>query len=358
MKRLVVCCDGTWQRVGQPCPTNVVKIARAILPEVPGPDGESVQQIVYYDTGVGVPFDFANANWFERQGANIQRAIGGLFGSGLEEKISAAYQFLAFNYEPGDEIYLFGFSRGAFTVRSLAGMIYCSGLLRRMSIHKLDKAFELYRTPDVKPSSPEAVAFREAHGAVAPVWFLGCWDTVGMRGIPDTRIPGLSAAARWINKDYRFHDCFLNRTIAHARHACAIDEDRKAFSPTEMIASDHAGPGQVRQVWFAGGHGGVGGGEEESEPLADVALGWMAQEAAALGLGVDMSRHPDKWFRPDPLHPLPERSRGLLDKLGHEPRKIPSPARDGLHASVLHRYAAASPPYRPAALKPHDAELS
>lgn len=358
MKRLIVCCDGTWQRAGQPVPTNVVKIARAILPQASGPDGAPIQQIVYYDAGVGVPFDPGAANWFLRQGSNIQRAFGGLFGSGLEEKISAAYQFLAFNYEPGDEVYLFGFSRGAFTVRSLAGMIYCSGLLRRMSIHKLDEAFKLYRDPDVKPASPRAVAFRQTHGSAAPVWFLGCWDTVGMRGIPDmTGIPGLRALARRINKDFSFHDCYLNRSIAHARHACAIDEDRKAFAPTDMIASDHAGPGQLRQIWFAGDHGGVGGGEAASEALADVALDWMAGEAAALGLGIDLAGHPKDWFRPDPLHPLPERKRGLLDRLGHAPRDIPGPARETLHPSVLNRHAAPSPAYRPAALKPHQAEL-
>lgn len=169
--------------------------------------------------------------------------------------------------------------------------------------------------------------------------------------------PRAGAVARRTNKDYRFHDCFLNRSIAHARHACAIDEDRKAFAPTEMIASPNAAPDQVRQVWFAGGHGGVGGGEEASEPLSDVALDWMAHEAAALGLGVDLTRHPDTWFRPDPLHPVPERSCGLLDKLGHEPRQIPAPVRAALHPSVLERYAGAAPPYRPAALKPHDAEL-
>ncbi|MCH8490197.1 MAG: DUF2235 domain-containing protein [Oceanicaulis sp.] len=355
MKRLIVCCDGTWQRVGQPCPTNVVKIARAILPQAPGPGGAPVQQIVYYDAGVGVPFDLGDANWFQRQGANIQRAFGGLFGSGLEDKISAAYQFLAFNYEPGDEIYLFGFSRGAFTVRSLAGMIYCSGLLRRMSIHKLDAAFALYRDPDVKPASPVAAAFREAHGEAAPVRFLGCWDTVGMRGVPE--LPGLSWMARRINKDYRFHDCYLNRSIAHARHACAIDEDRKAFALTGMLASPNAGPGQVRQVWFAGDHGGVGGGEEASEPLSDVALDWMADQAASVGLGINLKRHPEKWFRPDPLHALPQRTRGLLDKLGHAPRAIPGPARATLPRSARDRYAAATPAYRPAALKPYQAEL-
>jgi len=355
MKRLAVCCDGTWQRAGQPCPTNVVKIARAILPEAPGPDGAPAPQIVYYDAGVGAPFHPGAANWVQRLGANTRRALGGAFGSGLEAKVGAAYQFLAFNYEPGDEIYLFGFSRGAFTVRSLAGMIYGSGLLRRMSIHKLDAAFRLYRNTKVKPASPEAVAFRAMHGAAAPVRFLGCWDTVGRRGVPE--LPGLSWLARRINKDYRFHDCYLNRSIAHARHACAIDEDRKAFAPTGMIASPNAGPGQVRQVWFAGDHGGVGGGEAASEPLADVALDWMAGEAAAVGLGVDLTRCPGKWFRPGPLHPMPDRKRGLLDLLGHAPRGIPGPARDTLHPSVLERYAARAPLYRPAALKPHGAAL-
>jgi uncharacterized protein (DUF2235 family) len=355
MKRLIVCCDGTWQRAGQPSPTNVVKIARAVLPVAPGPDGAAIPQIVWYDAGVGVALSLKDANWFQRQGATVVRLFGGMFGSGLEAKVSAAYQFLAFNYEPGDEIWLFGFSRGAFTVRSLAGMIYCSGLLRRTSIHRIEDAFDLYRDPKVKPASPEAAAFREAYGAAAPVWFLGCWDTVGMRGVPE--LPGLSWAARFINKDFRFHDCYLNRSIVHARHACAIDENRKAFAHTDMLASPSAGSDQVREVWFPGDHGGVGGGEAASEPLSDVALDWMAGEAAQAGLGLDLKRGPEHGFGPDPRHPLPRRERGPLDLLGHAPRTIPAPVRETLHPSALARYAAPSPVYRPAALKPHKAEL-
>ncbi|MCC5995995.1 MAG: DUF2235 domain-containing protein [Oceanicaulis sp.] len=354
MKRLIVCCDGTWQRAGQPVPTNVVKIARAILPAAPGADGQRVPQIVYYDPGVGAPFDLEGAHVIQRMTDNVMRALGGLFGSGMEAKICAAYQFLAFNYTPGDEIYLFGFSRGAFTVRSLAGMIYCSGLLNRMSIHKLEEAFSLYRDPDVKPASPEAIAFREAHGAAAPVRFLGCWDTVGMRGIPDmTHIPGLRRLSRAVNRDFRFHDDRLNRMVEHARHACAIDEDRKAFPLTPMTPSDHArhGPDQVKQVWFAGDHGGVGGGEEASEPLADIALDWMAQEAGQAGLGYDLKSHPAGRFNPQPLHPAAERKRGLLDRLGRKTRTDPGPSLDTLHPSTRERFAKASPPWRPDALK-------
>ncbi len=354
MKRLVVCCDGTWQRAGQPVPTNVVKIARAILPEATGPDGAAIPQIVYYDPGVGVALDLKDANWFQRQGATLVRLFGGMFGSGLEAKISAAYQFLAFNYGPGDEIWLFGFSRGAFTVRSLAGMIYGSGLVSRRSIHKVDEAFNLYRDPKVKPASPKAAAFRDAHGRAAPIWFLGCWDTVGMRGVPE--LPGIGWAARRINRDFRFHDCYLNRSIVHARHACAIDETRKAFAHTDMLASPGARPDQVREVWFSGDHGGVGGGEAASEPLSGVALDWMAGEAAQAGLGLDLKRSPEPGSGPDPHHPLPPRERGPLDLLGHRPRTIPEPVREVLHPSVLERYAA-SPAYRPPALKPHAAQL-
>ena len=114
MKRLVICCDGTWQKLDNPYPTNVLKMAQAIRLV----DDDGVAQVVYYDDGVGATGDV------------LDKVGGGAFGWGIDNKIQQAYRFLNLNYAPGDQVYLFGYSRGAYTVRSLAGMIYCSGLIK------------------------------------------------------------------------------------------------------------------------------------------------------------------------------------------------------------------------------------
>src|SRR5262245_52407990 len=155
-KKLIVCCDGTWNRAdqeknGEPCPTNVVRIAYRIAKR----DGD-VPQIVYYDQGVGT-------------GNKVDHYTGGAFGEGLEDNIYDSYRFLVGNYEPGDELFLFGFSRGAFTARSLAGMIRKCGILRREFVRQYKKAVELYQG-DALPDSAEPLAFRQQFslGAGAP----------------------------------------------------------------------------------------------------------------------------------------------------------------------------------------------
>ncbi len=135
-KRLIVCCDGTWQKLTSVYPTNVVKIAQAIKPS----SNDGTAQIVFYDEGVG------SGNEAEKLFAKGDRILGGAFGIGIDNNIEDAYRFLCLNYEPGDEIYLFGFSRGAYTVRSLAGLIRCSGgLLLRKDIREAPTAYEIYR---------------------------------------------------------------------------------------------------------------------------------------------------------------------------------------------------------------------
>ena len=123
MKRLIVCCDGTWQKLSSRYPTNVVKMAQAIKPQATG----NILQIIFYDEGVGT-------------GDKADRIFGGALGWGIDKNIQDAYRFLCLNYEQGDEIYLYGFSRGAYTVRSLAGLIYCSGLLARNKIRQAPRA--------------------------------------------------------------------------------------------------------------------------------------------------------------------------------------------------------------------------
>lgn len=280
MKRLIVCCDGTWQCLDNTYPTNVIKIAQAIK----GVADDGVPQIVFYDEGVGTESAF-------------KKIVGGAFGWGIDKNIQEAYRFLSLNYTVGDEVYLFGFSRGAYTVRSLAGMIYCSGLVSRPAICNAVKAYELYRDQNIKPSSPEAQAFRQKNGDTIPIRLLGCWDTVGALGIPD-QLPFLSIDT-WLNKKYRFHDTQLSRMIQYAFHGVAIDELRAVFDVTPMQKSPN-NPNQVlKQVWFPGDHGCIGGGSQRKCCLSDGALLWMMEEIEALELGLEL----DKSTIPTGLNP-------------------------------------------------------
>lgn len=317
MKRLIVCCDGTWQRITQDVPTNVAKLAFAISGVDDEDPEKDVPQIVYYDSGVGTPFEQTDRSWFRRMLSGIKRKRQGAFGGGLEEKIYDAYRFLALNYREGDQIWLFGFSRGAYTARSLAGMIYNSGLVHRRNVGEIARAYELYRS-DLHPDSWECRDFRERMGFEPDIHFLGCWDTVGMRGVPD--LSDDIDLNEKLNSDYRFHDTKLNPKIIHARHACAADEERKAFPLTDMTEHEDRDD-QLKQVWFAGPHGGVGGGETKNEPLSDIPMMWMASEARACGLALEYAWLESR-LRPGPLedYKIPG---GLLSAIGPNVRSGP-----------------------------------
>lgn len=265
MKRLVVCCDGTWNTPEMESPTNVVRLARAVLPR----DANRRLQVVYYDEGVGTH-------------GPIDKLVGGAMGAGLDFNVRQAYRFLASNYEEGDEIYLFGFSRGAYTVRSLAGMIGLAGMLGRHQLTSVHEAYELYRD-EKDPAEAGAAKFREVHGTTVPrIAVLGCWDTVGAMGIPD-KLPGIGLDERF-NKRYRWLNRNLGAHVDHALHAMSIDERRREFEPTPMYSVTR---GQtLAQVWFPGDHGSVGGGEQHKEPLSRAALEWMVESMASLDLGL------------------------------------------------------------------------
>ncbi len=266
MKRLIVCCDGTWQQLNSNYPSNVIKIAQAVKSSA----SDGVPQIVFYDEGIGV---------------ESHKLLGGVTGLGIDENIQDAYRFLCLNYEHGDEIYLFGFSRGAYTVRSLTGMIYCSGLLDRPHITRASEAYELYRTRDIKPKDQVAADYREQYGERVPITLLGCFDTVGALGIPG--LPAFQKLHEHLNKRYRFHDTTLNKSIKNALHAVAIDEVREIFDVTPMKKNPDAENQRVIQVWFPGEHGCVGGGTKEHSGLSDAALQWMLDSTRNLGLGLE-----------------------------------------------------------------------
>jgi uncharacterized protein (DUF2235 family) len=328
MKRLVVCCDGTWNTPdktedGKACTTNVVRMARAVAPR--GEDG--VAQVVYYDEGVGT-------------GGALDRLVGGATGSGLMRNVGDAYRFLVWNFEPGDEIYLFGFSRGAYTVRSLAGLVRKCGILRKGNGTRFEEAYAFYRN-GVHPRAPEAAAFRAAHGVETKVRFLGVWDTVGALGIPG-RLRGLAA------QRYRFHDVKLSSSVERAYHAVAIDEHRRAFEPSLWEADpENAKKGQVvEQVWFPGVHSDVGGGYPETG-LSDVAFEWMAARAAESGLALDPLYL--KTLAPDPRAPLHDSRSGIMRLLPAAWRTIGAATHQpqALHASAKARRADPTLRYAP-----------
>ena len=282
MKRLVLCCDGTWNSPVNASVSNIEKIARSVRTGI-GPDG--VQQMVFSVEGVGA------------QGYLVDRLLGGAFGYGLTRNVVAGYRHLALNYEPGDEIYVFGFSRGAYTARSVVGMVATVGLLTQDSLARdhLCDAERIYRVRDAAQRAEQAAAFRAEHcHDHVPVAFLGVFDTVGALGVP-----GLS------RRRSRFHDLRLSTDVECARQALAIDDRRITFEPClwDVPVSMAA---RVKQVWFPGGHSDVGGGAR-ARALSDTALLWMVGEAIARGLSFAEDRlfaqlhHEDEFvcrFRP------------------------------------------------------------
>ncbi len=280
MKRIVVCLDGTWNRADHPTKvTNVVKIMRAIRPV----DDAGIVQVVFYDKGVGT-------------GGPVDRVVGGAFGRGLEDNIKDGYRFIANNYEPGDEIYLFGFSRGAFTARSLAGLIEWVGLIRKGCLEHLSAAYATYRSKD--QAGRDRIRASYAWEGEVRIRCVGVWDTVGALGIPS------KLAARWNRRRHAFHDVRLCDHVDHAFQALAIDELRGPFEPTlwQVREDERVDRERVKQVWFPGVHSDVGGSYEE-RGLADVSLDWMIREvAAATDLAFDEAYRAEH-IHPDPLAP-------------------------------------------------------
>jgi uncharacterized protein (DUF2235 family) len=285
-RKLVVCCDGTWNepyQIGNP--TNVVKMVRAILPK----DANEAAQLVYYHAGVGT-------------GNIVDRFMGGTMGVGLASNVQTAYEFLATNYVNGDKIYLFGFSRGAYTARAVAGLIgKVGGLLLKQDMDLFPYVYDIYRNREhrdalgTKDPAKIKATVRAVHSErklgknfdrlidalsranSAPIFFIGVWDTVGSLGVPGRGL-------RWIGQSkYNFHDTGLSPRIRFAYHAIGIDEKRSTFVPTlwtrPKVRHD---PGDVvpvlEQVWFAGVHSSVGGGYED-RGLSDIAFLWMVDKA-------------------------------------------------------------------------------
>jgi uncharacterized protein (DUF2235 family) len=373
-KRIAVCMDGTWSRLRSDTPTNIAKIARSVQHE----SVDGAKQIVIYTPGVGAADDLA---------ADAKGALaGGLFGAGLEKDILDSYIRLCLNYQWGDDVFIFGYSRGAFSARSLGGLIRRCGIIRRRYIDKAGDAFDLYRSgKGIDPDDARYVSFRNAYNkSLGRSWqtgderpplrirYMGLFDTVGQRGVPS----GLGPLTDVINRKFEFHSLSLSSQVDSARHAMAIDEARFAFPPTlwdnidKLNASTAAAGADVndlpyQQRWFTGTHGDIGGGAKGAK-LANITLGWVIEGAERMGLAFDRSEGSPAGdaFEGDGLDPTapmvaPNGVWGLA------PRTIAKPARSEksvdpakiaalVHESVIERVArtdSARKPYRPAPLR-------
>ena len=277
-KRLALFLDGTWNTVDDN--TNVWRLKCLCANR----DARGVGQLVYYDAGLGTQFG--------------EKLRGGVLGYGLGKNLKDAYEWLIDNYNPGDDIFIFGFSRGAYTARSLAGFVAICGLLKPgapLSINQLYARYAresdatIWELPDKAAGD---LTFEERwmlkYSQPVPIEFIGVWDTVGALGIPLFSIEGLSRST------LGFLQTGLRISIQHAFHALAIDEHRKSFSPTlwtkNIHKGAHAAPSapprpvdKTEQRWFVGAHANVGGGYQ-NDTLAQLPLEWMMRKAALHGL--------------------------------------------------------------------------
>ena len=281
-KRLIITCDGTWLDADngimnghkQP-PSNVSRMGWAIKET----SRDGIPQVVNYQAGVGT------------SGGPISRIVGGATGLGLKENVREAYTYIATNWREGDEIFLMGFSRGAFTARSVGGLIGGIGLLTRKGLPHFSEIFEDYehktddRYTSQFPDSPfrdkgpfderyihelERLGMTKCH---IPIKAICCWDTVGALGIP--RTPWLNMMRRDKTlKEYQFDDTRIHPCVENAFQALALDEQRAPFAPALWEKQADNNYTNLKQVWFPGVHSNIGGGYDDQE-LANITLAWM-----------------------------------------------------------------------------------
>jgi uncharacterized protein (DUF2235 family) len=351
-KNLVLCCDGTNNQFDG-YHTNVIrayKVAR-----------RHQGQLTYYDPGVGTMPEPWWTTWLEKKLAVLR---GLIYGDGFFDNISDAYRFIITNYEPGDKIFLFGFSRGAFTARAVAAMLHSVGLLHPATENLLSYAQRYWRSDRRRQSSGAKIAaeFKATLARQCPVHFIGVWDTVGSVG--------------FFNHFRTFPHTQHNPEVTCVRHAVSIDERRSTFRQNQMFPMPATQ--DVKNVFFAGVHSDVGGGyPPEESGLAKIAFEWMIREARNRGLDVDDAALDRELVGlgttpPDPCSPLhkslrsfwwlaellPMRRYSFDDKKRHwhwlfgafnQPRNIQRSAKEShvwLHDSVLQRMKQC-PDYQP-----------
>jgi len=272
----VIVLDGTLSTLVEGCETNAGMLYKLLCEEVP-----LKRLSLHYEAGI---------QW---QSWRSSRDV--IEGRGINRQIRRVYGFLASRYRPGDRIFLFGYSRGAYAVRSLAGMIDQVGLLTadHATVRNIRQVYRLYRGDGASAAACQAFAARFCH-ADTPIEMVGVWDTVKALGL---RLPVIW---RWSEPAHRFHNHDLGPHIRHGYHALARDETREAFAPV-LWRSNADWDSVVEQVWFRGCHGDIGGqldGDTAARPLANIPLVWMLERAEMCGLPL-----PEGWAARFPCDP-------------------------------------------------------
>ena len=371
-RNLVIMLDGTGNELGRNL-SNVLKLYRIAE--------KNAEQLCYYNPGVGT---ISRSSAWSRFAQKSRAILGLMTGYGLDENVLGAYKFLVENWREGDRVYMFGFSRGAWTVRVLAGFIHLVGLLKPEQVNMCDSALGAYKRAASENDLPLAWHFRRVIGArQMPIHFVGVWDSVASVIVP-------RADRFWVPSLETLPYTETNPSVGIFRHALALDERRRMFrvakwnepqiyKPNPFNAALHK-PQDIKQTWFPGVHSDIGGGyPEEESALSKIPLVWMVEEAKAAGLHVNTSMfnhlakgQPRKgsshvYVAPDPagkmhtslsggwwpLEFIPKsvkyrqwQRRSLLGRyVPHgEPRAVPPS--HSIHRSVAERKAA-DPQYRP-----------
>lgn len=350
-KSIVILSDGTGNSAAKLFKTNVWRISEAL-------DLTKGDQIYVYDDGVGT----------ER--FKPLAMLGGAVGLGLQQNVRQLYAFLCRNYQPGDDIYMFGFSRGAFTIRVLIGLIHGMGLVSGASEGELQQnvrhAFKEYRSRyktniqrffarllgrEPKPTDPDPKA--------PPICFVGLWDTVDAYGLPVEELK--TGIYYWI-KSWSLPDRKLSPIVKRACHALALDDQRRTFHPLlwdESEEPESLDSQRLTQVWFAGAHSNVGGGYPE-DGMSYVTLAWMMREARAAGLGLRQEAVEEAALRADWNADLYDSRSGLAAYYRYDPRDVGKLCNDDyhgvrierpkIHESVFRRIKDGVVPYAPTAL--------
>lgn len=269
----VIILDGTMSSLDEGYETNAGRTYKLLCEAEPDVS-------LYYEAGV--------------QWRGLRSAPDVMMGRGINRQIRRAYGFLAARYRPGDRVFLLGYSRGAFAVRSLAGVIDRIGLLtsKHATKENIEAIYNIYQA-NQQSEADENFAAERCH-VEAPIEMVGVWDTVKALGV------GLPILWRWSAPKYDFHNHDLGRSIRHGFHALARDETRNTYEPV-LWTCPSDWQGRIEQVWFPGTHGDVGGqlgGFKEARPLANIPLVWMLERVESCGLAL-----PDGWrarFELDP----------------------------------------------------------
>lgn len=326
-KNIVVFSDGTGQEGGKGYNTNVYKLYNMV-------EDRTENQTAFYDRGLGT-------GW--------RRLTGNVAGMGISQNIYECYRFIFDNYLAGDDIFLFGFSRGATTVRSLSAFIHLFGILPKARPELIKQAYKIYKIENSVERKQHADDFvSRHHNQWVKIKFLGVWDTVDALGLP---LKKLNTFIDWMPMfRHKFHNLTLSESVEHARQALAIDDERLIFHP-KIWDKEIKEYQTMKQVWFSGMHTDVGGGYKEQE-LSDIPLLWLIEEAKKASLKI-YPKH-KVTINPDPNGFMHDSRKGFPNTLYVKKVREWNPETHGkpvVHESVLLRKLnkenTSSPPYKP-----------